>query len=106
MVKIDLGDAEPDPELSLEHAPSEQPMVVPTTTLPTTTTETTMPTTTKESMKDAVVNFVGDKARSLTDIAKKQVMEKTGRKHVSVYDLVIATLINTSDIQKRTWVFL
>ncbi|VDM39782.1 unnamed protein product [Toxocara canis] len=37
-----------------------------------------MPTTTKESMKDAVVNFVGDKARSLTDIAKKQVMEKTG----------------------------
>ncbi|VDK47966.1 unnamed protein product [Anisakis simplex] len=29
-------------------------------------------------MKDAVVNFVGDKARTLTDIAKKQVMEKTG----------------------------
>uniref|UniRef100_A0A0M3HU81 Senescence domain-containing protein n=1 Tax=Ascaris lumbricoides TaxID=6252 RepID=A0A0M3HU81_ASCLU len=39
-----------------------------------------VPTTTKESMKDAVVNFVGDKARSLTDIAKKQVMEKTGSK--------------------------
>uniref|UniRef100_A0A914ZG97 C2 domain-containing protein n=1 Tax=Parascaris univalens TaxID=6257 RepID=A0A914ZG97_PARUN len=78
MVKIDLGGTEPDPELNFEYAPSEEPMVVPTTTLPPTTTETTIPTTTKESMKDAVVNFVGDKARSLTDIAKKQVMEKTG----------------------------
>lgn len=31
-------------------------------------------------MKDAVVNFVGDKAKTLSDIAKKKVMEKTGRK--------------------------
>lgn len=35
-------------------------------------------TTSKESLKDAVVNFVGDKAKTLSDIARKKVMAKTG----------------------------
>ncbi|VDN03284.1 unnamed protein product [Thelazia callipaeda] len=88
MVKIDLND-EPgfDPELNMEHELPEEPMlvtstaatIIPSVTHIEVTGETvTQLTTTKESMKDVVVNFVGDKAKTLTDIARKKVMEKTG----------------------------
>ncbi|VIO93046.1 Synaptotagmin I, putative [Brugia malayi] len=90
MVKIDLSDeSEFSHELSMEHEPSDEPMMIVSSTITATTIASTRAartstgtipqlTTNKESLKDAVVNFVGDKAKTLSDITRKKMMAKTG----------------------------
>ncbi|VDN00355.1 unnamed protein product, partial [Onchocerca ochengi] len=43
-----------------------------------TTTAAIIQPTDKESIKDTVVNFVGDKAKTLSDMARKKMMAKNG----------------------------
>ncbi|EJW71366.1 hypothetical protein WUBG_17724 [Wuchereria bancrofti] len=90
MVKIDLSDeSEFGHELSMEHEPSDEPMMMISSTITASTIASTRAsrtstatiaqlTTDKESLKDAVVNFVGDKAKTLSDITRKKMMAKTG----------------------------
>ncbi|VDM08250.1 unnamed protein product [Wuchereria bancrofti] len=109
---IDLSDeSEFGHELSMEHEPSDEPMMMISSTITASTIASTRAsrtstatiaqlTTDKESLKDAVVNFVGDKAKTLSDITRKKMMAKTVSEWVFVFFGIICLALLATDLEQ------